>query len=145
MSLLDRARASLLRLSFVSRVGDARLDDEAFEAGRCVEDQDFAWRGADHLETVLLARLGMQERALLEQQRLAVDREADRAGDDIEGFGLAAVTVLVGAAADRDGLVRQRIAVAGLQTADDHGLALAADPVGPAVGRLDEGEAGCFR
>src|SRR5689334_18000262 len=73
-------------------LGEARFLDEPLEAGGRVEYQDFG--RLERLEAVLQPGLGVQEVTGRERDRLAIDGEAQPAGDDIERLGLAAVPML---------------------------------------------------
>jgi hypothetical protein len=128
----------------VSGVGNAGLGDQAFQAGRCIEDQDLGRIRTERHEAVGMPGFEMQESAGHQDLGLAGHGKRQSAGQNIEGLGLAPVRVFGRAAADSNCRMGQGVTAACVGTADDHGLALTADPVGPAVGDIHESETGWF-
>ena len=86
----------------------------------------------------------MQESAGHQDLGLAGHGKRQPAGQDIEGLRLEPVGMFGRAASDSNCRMGQGVAAACVGSADDHGLALTADPVGPAVGDIHECEKGWF-
>jgi hypothetical protein len=91
-----------------------------------------------------MPRFEMQESAGHQDLRLAGHGKRQPTGQNIEGLRLAPVGMFCRAASYGNRRMGQGVAATCVGTADDHGLALTANPVGPAVGGIHECETGRF-